>query len=591
MATKTPRPPSLRDHATRPAPPGGLVRPLASRLADAVYQSVAAIACIVGIVGIAYLVWKTAAETGLVWSDIGAWNFLTGREWIPFVPEGDPSFGALPFIYGTLLTSAIAMVLAVPLAVGAALATTVLLPQRLRAPLAAVVDLLAAVPSVIYGLWGIIVLVPAMTPLLDWLARQGDQYGIGFISGPVTSGSYLVAGVVLAIMVLPIITAVTREVLLTVPPEQREAAYALGATRWEMIRDSMLPWARSGIVGASALGLGRAVGETIALYLLLGNVPNVGGSVIGPGATLASIIALQYNEATDLHLAALTALALVLFLIAFLINALARILVRRGPGGRGEAVRRAVLDRGLGLITRRRGGAATNDAAAPPALAASAPPDAAPVPHLDGLAVSAIASLSQSDEERRADPLPPVSRSRRIKSGLWEATILLALLITLIPLGMILFEILSQGLPAISREFFTELPPADPFQPGGGIKNALIGTLILMGIATAISAPMGILTAFFINDVAPRAGRIGRAVGNAVGFIVDVLLGVPSIVVGVTVNLGLVVVMGRFSALAGGIALAIIMFPIIVRTTEEILRLVPPDSRRAPRRSARVAGG
>lgn len=555
---------TLRDHAVRRHAPARLQRPLPSRLGDLAYQLIATLACVVGLVGILYLVWKTAAETGPVWTQIGAWSFLSGREWVPFVPEGEPVFGALPFIYGTLVTSAIAMIVAVPLAVGAALATTVLLPSRLRTPLAALVDLLAAVPSVVFGLWGLIVMVPALTPLLDWIAGIGDEYGIGFLAGPVTSGSYLVAGLVLAVMVLPIITAVTREILLTVPPEQQEAAYALGATRWEMIRDSMLPWARSGIVGASALGLGRAVGETIALFLLLGNVPNVGGSIVGPGATLASIIALQYNEATDLHLAALTALALVLFLIAFVINSLARILVRRGSSGHGEAVRRAILDRGLGAITRRRRG--DGDAAgAAPGGAPAAPPER----------LIAIAALAPPGGDA-ADPLPPVSPGRRIRSGIWEGLIYLTLVVTLVPLVLILFEILKEGLPAITPSFFTELPPADPFAGGGGIENALVGTLILMGIATVIAAPMGILTAFFINDVAPRGGRLGRAVGGGVGFLVDVLLGVPSIVVGVTVNLGLVVAMGRFTALAGGVALAIIMFPIVVRTTDEILRLVPP---------------
>lgn len=142
------------------------------------------------------------------------------------------------------------------------------------------------------------------------------------------------------------------------------------------------------------------------------------------------------------------------------------------------------------------------------------------------------------------------------------------------PIG-ILPTLIQEGWSKITPSFFTTLPPADPFSGDGGIENALIGTLILMGVATVIAAPLGVLTAFFINDVAPRSGRLGRAVGDGVGFVVDILLGVPSIVVGVTVNLGIVVAMGRFSALAGGIALAIIMFPIIVRTTEEILRLVP----------------
>ncbi len=566
MTSGHPEPPAAPRLAQRA---GRLGRGIGSRAADVLYEILAAAACLAGLLGIGYLVWKTAAETGAVWREIGVWSFLTGQQWIPFDPAGEPAFGALPFIYGTVLTSAIALVLAVPLAVGAALATTVLLPRPLREPISQVVDLLAAVPSVVYGLWGITVMVPALTPMLEWIARQGDRLGIGFISGPVTSGSYLIGGIVLAIMILPIIAAVTREVFLTVPDEQKEAAYAVGATRWEMIRYSMLPWARSGIVGASALGLGRAVGETIALFLLLGNVPGVGGSIIGPGSTLASIIALEYNEAIDLHLAALTALALVLFVLAFVVNAIARMLVRRGPGGHGEAIRRALLDRGLAGLTRRRRAAA--NPAAPDSPAADPPPAPRDLP----AAARARMALVRDHQADSATPVPRVSLVRRIGSRSWEAILLLALAAALVPLGMILFEILKEGLPAISPSFFTELPSPDPFVAGGGIENALIGTLILMGIATALAAPMGIMTALFINDVAPRLGRVGRAVGGAAGFLVDVLLGVPSIVVGVTVNLGLVVVMGRFSALAGGVALAIIMFPIVVRTTDEILRLVP----------------
>ena len=313
-------------------------RPVLGLIADRAYLGLTVLATVVALAGIGYLIWKTVGETGEVWSEFGVWGFLSGREWVPQPVDTPAVFGALPFIYGTLVTSAIAMVLAVPLAVGVALATTVFLPKRARGPIAAAVDLLAAVPSVVYGLWGVLVLVPAAKPALEWVADHSG--GLGFLAGPVTSGSYLLAGLVLAVMVLPIVAAITREIFLTVPAEQQEAAYALGATKWEMVRSAMLPWARSGIVGASALGLGRAVGETIAIALLLGNTPNVGGSLLGPGSTLASVIALEFGEAAGLQLAALTALAVVLFVLAFVINALARLLVARSATGPGSWARR-----------------------------------------------------------------------------------------------------------------------------------------------------------------------------------------------------------------------------------------------------------
>jgi phosphate transport system permease protein len=547
-------------------------RPLAGLLADRGYLGLTALATAGALAGIAYLIWTTAAETGDVWSTFGVWGFLAGDEWIPAPVDRPAVFGALPFIYGTLVTSAIAMVLAVPLAVGVALATTVFLPKRLRGPIAGVVDLLAAVPSVVYGLWGVLVLVPAARPVLEWVADHSG--GLGFLAGPVTSGSFLLAGLVLAVMVLPIVAAITREVLLTVPAEQQEAAYALGATRWEMVRSAMLPWARSGIVGASALGLGRAVGETIAIALLLGNTPIVGGSLLGPGSSLASVIALEFGEASGLQLAALTSLALVLFVIAFVINALARLLVARTATGPGR-LRRA-------LDVRRASALASGVAPPRPAPPPAAEPPPAEPPAVEPHAIPPAAGTgTASAGAPPASGLPVVDRARKFRSGAAWGAVYLCLAISLVPLGLILGKILVEGLPALSWDFFTTIQPADPFSSDGGISNALVGTLILMGLATLFSAPLGILVALFINDAAANRGPGLRRVGSAVGFVVDVLLGVPSIVAGLIVYLGVVIAMGHFSALAGAIALAIIMFPIVVRATDEILRLVPETQKEA----------
>ena len=559
-----PPPPAPPDEALARQLPSPLRRTGSSIAADRTYTGVAVGAAVIAVVVVGYLIWNTVAQTGEVWSTFGVWGFLTGEQWLPTPVSGAPIFGALPFIYGTLMTSILALMIAVPAAIGIALATVVLLPKKLRGPVGAMINLLAAVPSVIFGLWGLTVLVPFLTPALEWLSSTFgglNIFGWHPFEGPITSGSYLISALVLAVMVLPIITAIIREVLLTVPRDQQEAAYALGATRWEMVRNSMLPWARSGIVGASALGLGRAVGETIAIALLLGNSPGIFTSLVGPGSTLASIIALQTGEASGLQLSALTALAVVLFVLAFGINALARLLVRRHEGGaarKGGLVSRAVTGI-VGLFPRR---APKNVQASPP-LAAGAPPP--PPPRREPATISGSASLS---------------RSRRVRSRLGEGVVWFSLAFGMVPLILVIWEMVRLGLPAISGSFFTELPPTDPSSYAGGISNALVGTLILMGIATLIAAPLGILTALFIRDVA-RPGTISGKIGSAVGFVVDILLGVPSIVVGLIVYLGVVIVMGHFSAWAGGIALAIIMFPVVVRASDEVLQLVPQAQKEA----------
>lgn len=546
--------------------PNPLKRTGSSVAADRTYSALAVGAAVLAVIFVGYLIWQTVAQTGEVWSTFGVWGFVTGTEWVPTPVSGDAIFGALPFIYGTLMTSILALVLAVPAAIGIALATVVLLPKKLRGPVGAMINLLAAVPSVIFGLWGVTVLVPFLKPALEWLA---DNFGglsiFGWhpFEGPVTSGSYLISALVLAIMVLPIITAIVREVLLTVPRDQQEAAYALGATRWEMVRHSMLPWARSGIVGASALGLGRAVGETIAIALLLGNTPGIFTSLVGPGSTLASIIALQTGEASGLQLSALTALAVVLFVLAFAINAVARGIVRRSEGGAGKAglVSRAMT--GISGLFRRDaagdsqgGGSPTTPEPARPAM---------PEPPRAPTVITGAAALS---------------RSRRVRSSLGEGIVWFSLAFGMVPLVLVIWEMLHLGLPAISASFFTELPPTDPSSYAGGISNALVGSLILMGLATLIAAPLGVLTALFIRDVA-KPGTWSGKIGNGVGFVVDILLGVPSIVVGLIVYLGVVIVVGHFSAWAGGLALAIIMFPVVVRASDEVLQLVPQAQKEA----------
>ncbi len=254
-------------------------------------------------------------------------GFLTSSDW----DAVNGSFGAAPAIYGTLVSSLLALLIATPLAIGVAIFLAEFAPTWIRQPIAFLVDLLAAIPSVVYGLWGIFVLVPMLkTHVMPFIKDTMHLGNFPLFSGPAYGYSMLAAGLILAVMVLPYISAVTREVLLAVPRSQREAALALGATRWEMIWDAVLPYARSGIIGGVILGLGRALGETMAVTMVIGNAPKISASLFAPGYTMASLIANQFNEATnDMHVSALMAVAATLFLITIVVNMVARWLVWR----------------------------------------------------------------------------------------------------------------------------------------------------------------------------------------------------------------------------------------------------------------------
>ncbi|MBW7934285.1 MAG: phosphate ABC transporter permease subunit PstC [Gemmatimonadaceae bacterium] len=255
------------------------------------------------------------------------WRFLTTTEWNVV----DGVFGAAPAIYGTVVSSALALLIATPLAVGVAIFLSEFAPAWLRQPVAFLVDLLAAIPSVVYGLWGVFVLVPLLREhVMPFIADRLHLGATPLFSGPAYGPSMLAAGLILAIMVLPYISSVTREVLMAVPRSQREAALALGATRWEMIRGAVLPYASSGILGGVILGLGRALGETMAVTMVIGNRHEISSSLFSPGYTMASQIANEFSEATDdLHLSALMAVGAVLLLITLIVNVLARWLVWR----------------------------------------------------------------------------------------------------------------------------------------------------------------------------------------------------------------------------------------------------------------------
>lgn len=266
-------------------------------------------------------------------------GFLAGQDWSPVDTGISPAtFGAWPAVRGTLLSSAIAILLAGPVGVAIGIFLSELCPYRIRAPLSFVVELLAAIPSVVYGLWGVAVFAPFFRDAIAGPISNSIGQVLPFFAGPVAVGrGVAVAGTVMAIMILPTIAAITRDVLSVVPNSQREVLLSLGATRWQVIAGSVVPYARAGIVGGIMLGLGRALGETMAATMLIGNSQRVSDSVFAPGVTAASLIASELTNAnSDLHASALVEIALVLFAITLLLNLFARLLVwqvSRGPAG------------------------------------------------------------------------------------------------------------------------------------------------------------------------------------------------------------------------------------------------------------------
>jgi phosphate ABC transporter permease protein PstC len=281
---------------------------------------------------IVYFFIRLFGESRPAFEKEGVLGFVFGNDW----NVNAEHFGALPLLIGTLITSALALAIGVPVAVAAAIYATEMCPLRLRAPLTALVELLAAVPSVVYGLWGIFFLAPKLQPAEQWVADRLSF--IPFIGGGmVTIPNYFIAGLVLAIMILPIVSAISREVMTTVPDDHKEAALALGATRWEMIRIAVLPYCRSGIVGGAMLGLGRAIGEAIAVTILIGDAPQLSGHLFSQGYSLAAAIANEFGEAQGLHRSALFAAGLVLFVLTLLVNGFARLLVVRAARGKPQA--------------------------------------------------------------------------------------------------------------------------------------------------------------------------------------------------------------------------------------------------------------
>jgi phosphate transport system permease protein len=471
---------------------------------------------------IVLLLWLQAAPAV---SKLG-WSIVTATRWdpneTPAFPEGE--YGGRAFIYGSIVTSILAMLIAVPLGVGTAAFLAEIAPGWLRRSGAFLVELLAAIPSVVYGFWG-----------MNFLAPQVVQKAFNALGGPNQGGMGLLsAGLILAIMVVPYVAAIAYDVCRAVPRAQREGALALGATRWQTIWKVVLPYARPGIVGGCFLALGRAIGETMAVIMVIGHAARIEPLPFGQGDTIPSVIAMRLkNPASDLEGSALIYLGLLLFGITILMNVLARVLLFR--------------------VGRRRG----------PSLVA----------RLFGRTHKPAPADSSTPQPRQH--IPSKAGRAAVINHVMTGVLGLCLVITCVPLFLILAFVAIKGASGLSWDFFTKLPSE------GGLANAILGSGMIVGLATLVAVPLGIAGAIY-----PSEYRTGRLV-PVVRFFSELLTGVPSVIIGTFVY-ALVLwlrqhdfVEQQFSGWAAALALSIMMLPIVMRASEEALNLVPQTLRNA----------
>jgi phosphate transport system permease protein len=532
--------------------PGSAQRPAsASTWGDFLFRSICQAAALLVIVLAVLLLVILVNKSWLAMRTVGLY-FLWGTTWDP--EPTHRQFGALAFIYGTIATSAIAMILAVPFGVGTATYLSEIAPGWLRRSASFLVEMLAAIPSVVYGFWGLFFLAPRLQAVISWLGGP-NQGGVGIFA----------AGLVLAIMIVPYIAAVSFDVCRSVPAAMRAGALALGATRWQMIWSVILPYARPGILGGCFLALGRALGETMAVTMLIGNRPEIpavlrdllGGNrpevskllrdlaatPFALGDSIASSIANQFTEATyDLYLSALAQLGLVLFFVTVIVNALARLLIWR-VGRIGRTSKPTRKTRNVQRASASSGGEAANDG-----------------------------SVAAADPRR-------LIVHRKNAKALWVDHLMtgvlgVSLVSTVGPLFLILGYLVYEGIGALNWDFFVKLP-APVGELGGGMANALYGSGLLIALASLFAVPVGVLTAIYLAEY--RTGVFGATVR----FIGELLAGVPSIVVGIFAYSLVVIPMGHFSGWAGAFALGVMMIPIVMRASEEALRLVPGSLRDA----------
>ncbi len=541
------------------APTDGLFKNLCLSSAAVVMLLVALI-----VVLLTWQAWPAVRAVGARILISGTWDPNHGR------------FGGLVFVYGSLVTSALAMLLAVPFGVGTATFLAEIATGWVKRAGSFLVELLAAIPSVVYGFWGITFLGPALQELFD-VAGGPNVGGKGLLS----------AGLILAIMVVPYVAAISYDVCQAVPRAQREAALALGATRWQMIWGVVLPYARPGILGGCFLALGRAIGETMAVTMIIGNVQRFQALPFGQGNTIPSLLAVELpSNLGRMHESALIELGLLLFGITIVMNVLARVLIgRMGRPRRGRSLWTRLLRRPLPTATGERLSSDPRKAAALNRLMTGGG-GRDNVLGLTALAVLAVVAMALAflvhDAGLRTSLLALITTVAVLVVLATLGVLGLCLVATCVPLFLILGFILYRGVGGLDVAFFTQLP-RPMGETGGGLANALLGSLLLVALATAFALPIGLLAAVFLAEY--RTNRLG----SVVRIFGELLNGVPSIVVGTFVyalvrlfiHAKLLPPDEQFSGWAGAFALGCMMVPVVLRSSEEALKLVPQTLRNA----------
>jgi phosphate transport system permease protein len=465
---------------------------------------------------------------GFLWS--GTWDPASNR------------YGAGILIVGTAITTLMAMVIVVPIGIGFAIFLSEQGPRWLTAPLSSAIDVLAAAPSIVIGLWALLILTPVfgghVEPFLRGLPVLGHLF-----NGTAYGSGILLASVVLAVMALPTVVTLSRTALRGVPVVDREAAMALGATRWQVTRRAVLPAARSGISAAVTLATGRALGESIAVAMVIGNRPAIPHSLLAPGATLGTAIVNQFSEATPgIGTSSIVALGAVLLILTVLVNLGGQAFLRRTGGqstGRGN--RQNVLPPG------------------PPVGAPGTDPGE---------------DVRDEVSERRLQNLVrgrarATLRRRRMTGGLMQVLCLAAVVAGVAPLVALIYFTVARGARVLSVAFLTH-GPTPPGVPGGGISTAIIGSAKIAGLALLMAVPVGLFTALFLHE---HRGRVA----DLIRFAAETMTGVPSIIVGIFAYGLLVLPLHHFSNVAAAFAIAVLMLPVMIRANEEAMRTVPVD--------------
>ena len=500
------------------------------------------------------------------------WAMLTSSQW----NINKDQYGALPFIYGSFVSAVIALVISVPLAVGCAVFLTQYAPPWLSKPVAFLLDLLAAVPSIVFGLWGIFVLCPLLKDHVSpFLVSSFGSLPI--FGGPPDLENLLAAGLILALMILPFITAVSREVLNAIPGGYKEASIGLGATKWETIRSSILPAATSGIVGATVLGLGRAVGETMAAVMVIGSDHHIKASILQAGYSMPALLANEFGESTNerWHMSALLEISLILFVLTLVLNSMARLLIKltskTGSRSRADAwlpdLKAFMGHVGKYAIYVLAAGAVllqvVSDLRNKGVAGLFGPVE------LIALAYLAIRVVTNLTAGRKS-----WATFRKANDFVMGSSMAVTALFACVALFLILGYVVKNGYPGVNLDLFTKLPkPAGEL--GGGIKHAIFGTITLVAVASLIGIPIGICGGIFLSEYPDSRFSF------PIRFASDVLSGIPSIVIGLFAYAAFVLPVGHYSALAGGAALGVMMIPTVIRVTDEMMRLVPHGMREA----------